>query len=138
MTMMKFKKHHELSAYHKYQLEIIFLYAVGIFLFLPYYLILDEFNLSKIEYQWYFFWPFITFYTIYSLYTRNKINDAEKINPHKRNIIYWILFGLSILFIQIQPSTLNHLKSLDLSFLVLSLFLADSYWDFKKIRLFNK
>lgn len=129
---MELKKHHQLQPRHKYQLEVIFLFVTGLFLFVPYYLILDEFGLDKLKYQWYFFWPFMAFYIIYSLYTRNKIRDEEKINPYKRHLVYWMLLGLIIIFFQIQPNDLEKLQSIDISFLVFTLFLADSYWDFKK------
>ena len=135
---MELKKHHELQPHHQYQLEIIFLYVVGIFLFIPYYLILEEFQLNKLEYQWYFFWPFMIFYSVYSLYTRNKITDEEKVNPRKRHMLHWVLIGLIIIFIQTQPTNLARMQSLDLSFLIFSLFLADSYWNFKKMELFKK
>jgi len=135
--MQTFQKHCDLSPHHRYQLEIIFLYTVCLFLFIPYYLFLEEFQLDKSSYQWYFFFPFMIFYTVYSLNTRNKITDEEKINPRKRHIIHWVLFGLIVIFMQLQPSDLSKLQSVDLSFFVFSLFLADSYWDFKKISLFK-
>ncbi|MDP2693210.1 MAG: hypothetical protein Q8O88_06285 [bacterium] len=133
-----FTKHKNLSPHPKYQLEIIFLYAFGVFLFLPYYLILDEFNLNKLAYQWFFFIPFILFYSTYSLVTRSKIPSDKKIAPEKRHILYWVLFGLAVVLAQMQATTVDRLVALDLSFLVFSLFLADSYWDFKKIKFFRK
>lgn len=136
LIMPKFSKHNDLSPHHRYQLEIILLFALGAFLFFTYYLILEALAWPIIDYQWYFFVPFTAFYIIYSLFTRGKIGAREIINVRQRHLVYWILFGLTVIFLHLQPSNLNRLLSFDIMFAVFSLFLADSYWDFKKIKFF--
>ena len=136
--MKRFVKHSDLAPHHRYQLEVIFVFTLGLILLLPYYLIIEEFRLDMNVFQWYFFWPWTLFYVMYSLNTRKKIKPEERINPIKRHIGYWVLLGLLIIFVHLQPSTLNRMQSLDLMFIILSLFLADSYWDFKQINIFRK
>jgi len=135
--MKGFKKHKDLEPHHRYQLEVIFLFFASLLLLLPYYLIMEEMLVDMHIWQWYFFWPWLIFYTIYSLKIRKDIKESERINPLKRPIIHWALLGIVIVLLHLQPSTLNRLQSVDLMFVIFSIFLADSYWDFKKIQLFK-
>ena len=130
--MKNFIPHRCLEPHHRYQLEVIFLFTFGLFLFLPFYLTINEFEMDMQKWQWAFFFPWMLFYGIYSLNMRKKIKPEERIDPLKRPIAHWVLLGLAIVFFQIQPQTLNHIYSLDLMFFIFSLFLADSYWDFTK------
>jgi len=135
--MKYIKKHSDLSPHQRYQLEVLFLFALGAFLFFTYYLIIEKLRWPILDYQWYFFAPWIAFYIIYSLFTRGRIKAAEKINPRHRHLLYWVLFGLTLVSLRLQPSNLNHLRSFDIMFVVFSIFLADSYWDFKRIKFFK-
>jgi hypothetical protein len=128
--MTGFIKHKSLEPHHRYQLEVIFLFAFGLLLFLPFYLALDEFDINMQTWQWVFFCPWMLFYIIYSLSMRKKITPEERVNPLKRPIAHWVLLGLTIVSFQMQPQNLTHIYSLDLMFFIFSLFLADSYWDF--------
>lgn len=128
-------KHHSLNPLHHYQMELILLFVAGFFLFFPFYLLMKEFNLNLQKWQWAFFIPWMVFYVLYSLETRSKIPPVEQKNPLKRPIVHWLLLGLSVVALQIQPTDLRELQSVNLSFIILSLFLADSYWDFKKLKL---
>lgn len=92
-----------------------------------------EFNLDKDFWQWVFFAPWLTFYIIYNLIQRNKISKAEERNPINRPIIHWVLLGLSLLAIQLQPNDLEKMKSINVMFIVFSLFVADGYWDYKTL-----
>ncbi|MBU2542800.1 hypothetical protein KJ785_04550 [Patescibacteria group bacterium] len=138
--MSKFKrflsyKHHEnFPQHHHYQIAVIFLFVFGIFLFVPYYLVIDEFNLNMNDYQWYFFIPFLIFFTVYCLKERSKIKPEERVNPMKRPIGHWILLGITLIAFHIKPQDnyLEKIQALDISFAIFSLFLADGYWDFKK------
>ncbi|MBI5728316.1 MAG: hypothetical protein HY984_01015 [Candidatus Magasanikbacteria bacterium] len=132
--MTWFKAHHELAAHHRYQLEVIFLFIIGFFLFFPYYLLLEEYGLDPLDWQWFFFWPWIAFYAWYSLRTRGRITRRERQDPLKRPIGHWVLLGISLIVIHLQPSTLAQLQSIDWAFAVFSIFLADSYWDFRNLK----
>ncbi len=130
---MTFDSHHALAPHHRYQLEVIFLFVFGFFLFIPYHIFLEEYGLPTIIWQWYFFWPWMIFYIIYSLRTRRTITRKEAAPPLKRPIGHWILLGLSLIAFH-ERAAAETLQSLDLMFGIFSLFLADSYWDFQTIR----
>ena len=126
------KKHHHLNAHHRYQLEVIFLFVTGFFLFFPYYLLIDEYRLNMLDWQWFFFWPWIVFYVVYSLAIRKRIKKSERVSPLKRPIGHWVILGVILILLHIEPTKLENLQSLDLMFGVFTLFLADSYWAFRK------
>lgn len=122
-----------LSPLHHYQYTVIFLFISGFFLFFPFYLTIKKFNLDGHVWQWYFFFPWMAFYTIYCLIQRNKIKNDEMTTPLKHHLIHWILLGVSILIMQLQPNNLKNYYSIDWAFIIFSLFLSDGYWDFKKL-----
>ncbi len=132
---MAFEKHTDLEPHHKYQLEVILLFVAGFFLFFPYYyLVEDVYQLNMEALQWYFFIPWITFYVFVSLRTRAKVTTREYIPARKRHTGYWILLGIALVWLQIENIALTPLYSLDIMYIVFSLFLADSYWDFRETK----
>lgn len=132
--MPRFQPHHTLAPHHRYQLEVIFLFVFGFFLFIPYYLLIEELRLETAVWQWYFFWPWMIFYIIYSLNTRRHVPRSEAVAPLKQPIAHWVLLGLALIAFHTQSTDPTTIQSLDLMFGIFSLFLADSYWDFKTIR----
>ena len=128
-------KYRDIPNHHHYQMAVIFLFVFGVFLFVPYYLVVDEFNLNMNDYQWYFFIPFLIFYTVYCLKQRSKIGPEERVSPLKRPIGHWILLGIMLIAFHLQPQDdyLEKIQALNIAFAVFSLFLADGYWDFKKV-----
>ena len=140
MDLKKFlsSPYHVLTPHHHYQMTVIFLFVFGFFLVIPYYQMIEILELDIQTWQWYFFWPWVTFYSLYCLFQRTKIKRSEMRNPLKRPIIQWILLGITIILIHTQQETnLNDIYSLDIGFTIFTIFLADSYWDFKKINLFK-
>ena len=103
-------------------------------------MLVNEFNLNMNDYQWYFFVPFLIVYIVYCLKERNKIGKEERVVPLKRPIGHWILLGITLIAFHLRPQDnyLEKIQALDISFAIFSLFLADGYWDFKKIKLFKK
>lgn len=129
---MAFEKHTDLEPHHMYQLEVIFLFVAGFFLFFPFYFLVENVYLLNMHtWQWYFFWPWIMIYTLLSLRTRSKVQKREYTPARKRHTTYWIVLGITIVWIQIQHISLTPLYTLDIMYMVFSLFLADSYWDFR-------
>jgi len=131
--------HHRyrLHAHHIYQLEIILLFAFGFFLLVPYYLLMRELNLDMTDAQWYFVLPWLIFYSIYCLRLRSKIPNNERIKPANRHIAHWVLLGILLIIYHLQPIDYEKMYSVDIMFMVFSVFLADSYWDFEKLKLFT-
>ncbi len=133
-------KHHYLSPHHHYQMAVIFLFFFLLLLFIPYHIFTQELNLDMQEYQWYFFIPMTIFYAIYCLVERGRIGEEERVNSLKRPIVHWVLLGISLIALQLHPQEnyLEKITALNFVFAVFSLFLADSYWDFKKIKFFRR
>lgn len=69
---------------------------------------------------------------------RSKVPKDEAKNPLKRPIGHWVLLGLVELTMYMQPTNLRNLQAIDIAFLILTVFVADGYWDFKKIIRTNK
>lgn len=124
------KSHKHLHPHHIYQLEMIFLFVIGFFLFFTYFLVIEKYNLDMTVYQWYFTLPWTLIYTAWGLKLRGRIPKGERISPLKRPIVHWILLGIAIIAYQLEPINLERYYSFDLTFIVFTLFLADSYWDF--------
>lgn len=124
------RSHKHLHPHHIYQLEIIFLFVIGFILFFTYFLIIDTKGLDMAVYQWYFTLPWALIYTAWGLKLRGRIPKGERVSPLKRPIIHWVLLGIAIITYQLEPTNLERYYSFDLVFIVFSVFLADSYWDF--------
>ncbi len=119
----------------------ILTYLFSLILFIFFYLFLDKLKVDKNTWQWFFFIPWGIIYSWYNLKQRTKIKNNERIKPLKRPIIHWILLGLIILILLIQPIDLSgRLIGLNYSFFIFSLFVADGYWDFKNedIKIFKR
>jgi len=127
-------KHHNLHPHHIYQLGVIFLFVFGLFLMFPFYLLVEEYGYDMTVWQWYFIIPWMVFYVPYCLKLRAKTGTYERIAPQKRHIGYWVLLGLTVVLIHLQPIDLERIYGIDFAFIIFSLFVADSYWDFKKIK----
>lgn len=121
-----------LSPRHLYQLELILLFAAGFFLFFPYYNLMRLYEVDMQRWQWYFFFPWMGFFTAYSLVARNKIKTADRIPPLRRSIAHWVLLSLALVALHAQPTSMKELYSIDVAFTIFTIFLADAYWDFKK------
>ncbi len=137
MDIKKFlsSSYHILSPHHHYQMTVIFLFVFGFFLIFPFFRLVQIYNLDIQIWQWYFFLPWAVFYSFYCLYQRAKISRPEMRNPLKRPIIHWTLLGIAVILVHSQPVDINNIYALDLGFTIFTIFLADSYWDFKKINL---
>lgn len=129
MTFHRSHRKH-LHPHHIYQLEVIFLFILGFFLFFSYFLLIQKYNLDMAVYQWYFTIPWTLIFTAYGLKLRGRIPKGERISPLKLPMVHWILLGIAIIAYQIEPVNLERYYSFDLTFIVFTLFLADSYWDF--------
>jgi len=81
-------------------------------------------------YQWYFTIPWTAIFVAWGLTLRGKIPQGERITPLKRPIVHWVLLGIAIIAYQLEPVNLERYYSFDLTFVIFTLFLADSYWDF--------
>lgn len=123
-----------LTTHQHYQYTTLFLFVFGFFLFFPFYIFVTEFAVDTNLWQWFFFFPWMSFYIFWCLKERNKVDLNEKIDPLHRPIIHWLLFALCILVLTLQPNDLREMQSLDLAFIIFSFFIADGFWDFKTMK----
>ncbi|MEK7131769.1 MAG: hypothetical protein AAB797_03525 [Patescibacteria group bacterium] len=119
----------------KYQLDIIFLFfALLIFIGLLFFG-LSYFGEDPHKFEWYTAGPLVILYFAYVWEIRNKINISERRNLTGKTLIYWIALGI-ILFANFNaPISAREYLTVNLLFIIFTLLLADSYWDFKKITL---
>ena len=121
----------------KYQLDIIFLFfsfLIFIWLFL---LGLEYFDADPRQYEWYIAAPFLILYVVSLLKIRERINISDRRAPTGKTMIYWMALGITIIASYSSPLPAADFLTIDILFLAFTLFLADSYWDFKKITLKN-
>ncbi len=78
-------------------------------------------------------------YTGYCLRLRDSIGPSERISPLKRPIGHWVILGIALIYLNVlETAEAQRLyPAINFSFIIFTLFLSDSYWDFKKSRLFS-
>lgn len=119
----------------KYQLDIIFLFfAIFIFIGLLFYG-LSYFGEDPHKFEWFTAGPLVILYFAYILEIRNKINIAERRSLAPKTLVYWIALGILLFANFSGPVSVKEYLTIDILFIVFTLFLADSYWDFRKITL---
>lgn len=130
---------HRLSTLHHYQLGVIFSFVLGMFFYIVYLVFLENYNLEEMRWGWYYIIPWALIYIIYCLHLRNKTTGEDRISPLNRPIAHWVILGISLIYFNVV--NINEFQSLHPSFnsafILLSLFMADSYWDFTNKRKTN-
>ena len=119
----------------KYQLDIIFLFlALLIFIGLLFFG-LSSFGEDPHRFEWYTAGPLIVLYFCYIWEIRNKIQLSERRNITTKSLLYWIALGITLFVSFAGPVSAKEYLTVDILFIIFTLLLADSYWDFKKISL---
>ena len=119
----------------QYQLDIIFLFLSILFILWAFFYALKYLGVDPHDYEWYAALPLIAFYLIYMLKIRDKISIADRRALTTKSMVYWIVLGISLFTSYATPIAAKDYWSLNALYLIFSLLLADSYWDFKKITL---
>lgn len=124
-----------LTPLHKYQVSVVFLFALGYALFIPYSYFIEKHLLDQQVYAWYALFPWMALYITYCLRLRSKIPEKDQTKPQKRHIFYWVALGIAIVALNTSQQIPEQriYSAFNASFIVFSLFLADSYWDFNEI-----
>lgn len=117
----------------QYQLDIIFLFFALMCIIWAYFYALKYLGADPHDYQWYVAGPLIIFYVIYLSKIRKQINIADRRAVTGKSLIYWIIFGVTLFATYQTPISAREYWSIELFFIVFSILLSDSYWDFKKI-----
>ena len=128
------KKKKKLDVIHNYQFWVTLIFTVGLFLMIPYYTIIIYAQQDMVDWQWYYAVLWIIILLIVGFKLRGKIPSRQKVKAKKSHFIYWILLGIfSVGWYVGEPGNITHLRSLNIVFIVYTIFIADSFWDFKKI-----
>ncbi|MCX6779845.1 MAG: hypothetical protein NT034_01540 [Candidatus Magasanikbacteria bacterium] len=119
----------------QYQLDIIFLFLAILFFLLAFFYALKYMGVDPHDYEWYTALPLIIFYLTYTLRLRDKIAITDRRALTTKSMLYWIALGVSLFSSYATPISAKDYWSLNVLYLIFSLLLADSYWDFKKMTL---
>jgi len=119
----------------KYQLDIIFLYfALSLIIWLWFYFT-QYLGSDPHDYEWIIVGPLIFFYIFHLARIRSTIAIADRRALTAKTLLYWIAFGIILFANHLTPLAASEYWSIDLLFIIFTVFLADSYWDFKKLTL---
>ena len=124
----------------KYQLDIIFLFFALLIIIGLLFLGLSYFGEDPHNFEWYTAGPLVVLYFAYVWEIRNKIKISERRKLTGKTLIYWIVLGIILFANFSSPISTKEYLTINILFIIFTLLLADSYWDFKKITLksFNK
>lgn len=118
----------------KYQVDIIFLYfALMTLIWVMFFLIQEYMGADPHRYEWFVNGPLLLYYMAYLYQVRAKINIADRRRLTAKTLFYWLALGIILFATHLTPISVKQYWSLEIFFIVFTLFLADSYWDFKKM-----
>ncbi len=119
----------------KYQLDIIFLFFALLILVWSAFFMLEYFGADPHNYEWYIVGPPLALYIAVLWKIRAKISLHERRAATAKSMFYWIALGVSLVASYESPIPAADYWSINVLFIVFTLLLADSYWDFKKLNL---
>lgn len=119
----------------RYQLDIIFLFFAFIVIIGLFFYLLKYLGTDPHDYEWFLILPLILIYYFYLISIRNKISIKDRRQLTGKSIFYWLLLGIIIVLEYQNPIGAKDYWSVNLFFLIFTLLLADSYWDFREINL---
>lgn len=121
----------------KFQLEIIFLFFAALILLGSYFLLLMALGRDPHQYEWYLAAPLLIGYFAILWHIREKINRHDRRGFNGVSLVYWVILGLILFLSRQTPLPAIDYWSVEFLFVTFTLFLADSYWDFRKLTLEN-
>lgn len=121
----------------RYQLEIIGPFLAMVIVLWAAWWQLAAADVDPHRYEWLLGGPFIAGYTIFLLSRRSRISGHERRRLTGATLLYWILLGMILLLSYAAPLPAGTYWTSEILFVIFTLFLADSYWDFKKLTLKN-
>jgi len=119
----------------KYQLDIIFLFFALLLLTWTMFYFLKYFGVDPHDYEWYVVGPILAFYIVGLVSIRGTISLSDRRYLTGKSLAYWIALGVILFASYETPVAASDYWSINALFLVFTIFLADSYWDFKAIGL---
>ena len=120
-----------------YQLDIIFYFLLTLLLTWGSFYLLEQSGRDPHDYEWYIAGPILIAYGLWLWRVRGLINLSERRRLTGRTFIYWILLGIAMFASYITPLPASEYWSLNILYILFTLLLADSYWDFRALQLKN-
>lgn len=117
----------------KYQLDIIFLFFALTVLLYAFFYALEYLGADPRDWQWYAAGPLLAFYLAFIGKTRGQIAIADRRALTSKSMIYWLALGIIMFLTFDTPVAAIDFWSVRVFFILFTLLLADSYWDFKTI-----
>ena len=121
----------------KYQLDIIFLFFALLLLTWTMFYFLKFVGVDPHNYEWYIMIPLLILYIVGLIRVRATIIIADRRYLTGKSMAYWIALGIVLFASYETPIPASDYWSINALFLVFTLFLADSYWDFKGLTIKN-
>ena len=85
------------------------------------------------DYEWLIVSPILIVSVLALFKIREKIKLSDRRALTGRSLLYWILLGITLFISYATPVPAGDYWSINAIFILSTLFLADSYWDFKNI-----
>lgn len=117
----------------KYQLDLIFLFVVFGAISWACFFGIENLGKDPHDYEWFIVGPLLFLYTVAMIKMRESISISERRALTTKSMIYWIALGITLFASYETPVPASDYWSINALFLVFTLFLADSYWDFKTL-----
>ena len=117
----------------KYQLDIVFLFFALTLLLWAFFYALEYLGADPRDYEWYAAGPLLVFYFVFIWKTRGTISIADRRALTTKSMFYWLTLGIIMFLTFDTPVSAIDFWSVRVFFIIFTLFLADSYWDFKKV-----
>jgi hypothetical protein len=115
----------------KYQLDLIFVFFTLLAVIWALFLGLKYLGVDPHNYEWLIVGPLLLIYVIGMFKVRGRIALHERRALTGRSLFYWIALGVLIFTSYDTPIPASDYWSINALYLVFTVFLADSYWDFK-------
>lgn len=119
----------------QYQLDIIFLFFAFILIIWSYFYGLEYLGADPHNFEWLVSLPLIAIYFFYLFHLRSRIELSSRRKATAKTMVYWIALGVSLFLTYSTPVAARDFWSIRVFFIIFTLFLADSYWDFSKTTL---
>lgn len=125
------------SPLRKYQLDIIFLFFSLLAIIWSIFYLLQYLGADAHRYEWQAAGPLIIIYAaaLWQIRAKIRLDEHRKLTGY--TLFYWIILGITLLFSYSSPLPAASYYPVELLFVIFTLYLADSYWDFRKLTLKN-
>lgn len=117
----------------KYQLDIVSLFFALMILLWVFFFALEYFGADPRDYEWYVAVPILAFYVVFIGKMRGQISIADRRALTTKSLLYWLTLGIIMFLTYDAPVAAIDYWSVRIFFIIFTLLLADSYWDFKKM-----